>query len=358
MTPVLWLALGAAVALFAPLALAVWGLYAPSAAFDGWPGHVLWLTLLGALGLGIARRDRWLGVAVMMLGVHVTLRHGDLTACILVALAALGLILLLRATVHQRRHATMVLSVAAVMQALYVIQQWFGYDVVMAGLTRITEPRIVGTLGNPDKVGAALAILGPLLPWWGLPIIGAAILATHSLGALLGFSLALIIRYRHSWGAPLVAMLGGAFVTVLAATKGLATAAGRWEIWLVGLRDWWSTAPILGHGLGAWAQRVPALQISTPSLTTAHGLWTTAHSEPIQWLYETGLLGGVILAAWLWERRRIFLVPSVAALAVVSLTFHPFHTPALALVGVVILGLAMSQERISRLAMEVAKCQS
>lgn len=314
--------------------------YDLQAGWDGWPAHVCVAALYAALGAWVAQTDRWLGAAVMLLGAHLLLLHGDLLSLILVALGAAALTFVRSLPLRERQVAVVVLAAAGLLQALYVLQQTAGYDIPWEvwGVGRLPAH---GTLGNRDKVGAFLAITAPLMPRWALPIVIAATLATSSWGALLGLTVGLVVRYWGTWTASaVVAGIAVGGVWLAQSGKDLTSFWGRVEIWATGLRDLRGTDLVWGHGLGGWGLRIPRLQTSP----VGSGLWLQAHNEPLQWLYETGVSGSAVAAAWIWHHRRALQTTAagggLAALAVVCLTYFPFHTPTVALVALVVLGLA------------------
>ena len=121
---------------------------------------------------------------------------------------------------------------------------------------------------------------------------------------------------------------------------------GRFGIWWFGLKDWFLTNPLFGPG--PWAGRIPMLQAQQGYLPTKE-IFMEAHNEYLQWLYEYGLLGFAILTGWLWRHRRMFTATgtvgcALLALAVNSGSFFTFHVASVALLGLVLVGLASSQD--------------
>jgi hypothetical protein len=123
----------------------------------------------------------------------------------------------------------------------------------------------------------------------------------------------------------------------------------RFEIWSFAFREtmwtWTWLGPVFGTGLGGWSFVVPMLQLRRQFSPTGE-LWSEAHNDWLQFVYETGLVGLVLLAGWLWSHRGMFRHPvwggSLAAIAVQALGWNPFHLVTSALVAIVILGCAQA----------------
>jgi O-antigen ligase len=244
-----------------------------------------------------------------------------------------------------------VLCAMGIFELAYVLHQWAGYDLlwgplVGGKLTPLVQP--LGTLGTVDAAGAYLAITAPLMPWWILGVVFFAVWQTHSVSATLALAAGLAVRYRKDWiiGVPAV-VFALALAYWSAFHKSLnpiaAHLTGRGSIWAFAASDWIKSDPVLGYGLGGWAQRIPNLQVQAKFAPTGE-LWREAHNEYFQWICEAGIVGLLLLGLWLWAHRGMFTHPvwggSIAALGVNSLTFFPLHVVSLALVGIIIVGLA------------------
>jgi cation transporter-like permease len=72
-----------------------------------------------------------------------------------------------------------------------------------------------------------------------------------------------------------------------------------------------------------------------------------AHNELLQLAYEGGLVAVILLTAWGLAHRAVWGAgarrdqAALLALAVLSLTWFPFHVPTLAVVAVTIVGVAL-----------------
>ena len=331
-----------------------------------WWLQAFYLVALGVLGTMIWREgDRWLGMAVGLAGVTVFYRGATLGATLdqfgsvtlgpahtaVFALGAVMLVAVRHVPEHWRPHLASLLAALGAFQVVYVFHQLAGYDVLWGrfdgGTLGLVQP--IGTLAGVDSVSAYIAILAPLMPLWALPFAIWAVWMGHSLSALLALAVGLTVRYwkrddRLGW---LISTLGLTAFFSMVYLKGLATpaVASRFAVWKFGLQHAAVYDPVLGWGLGGWVNHVPLLQVHEKFLPFgANELWREAHSEPIQWLTECGLIGGILLAGWLWTHRAMFLHPvwggSVSALAANSLGFFPLHVVPIALVGLIVVGLA------------------
>src|SRR5438445_8090081 len=331
-----------------------------------WWLQAFYLVALSVLGTVIWREgDRWLGMAVGLAGVTVFYRGATLGATLdqfgsvtlgpsptaVFALGAVMLVAVRHVPGHWRPHLASLLAALGAFQVVSVFHQRAGYDVLWGrfdgGTLGLVQP--IGTLAGVDSVSAYIAILAPLMPLWALPFAIWAVWMGHSLSALLALAVGLTVRYwkrddRLGW---LISTLGLTAFFSMVYLKGLATpaVASRFAVWKFGLQHAAVYDPVLGWGLGGWVNHVPLLQVHEKFLPFgANELWREAHSEPIQWLTECGLIGGILLVGWLWTHRAMFVHPvwggSVSALAANSLGFFPLHVVPIALVGLIVVGLA------------------
>lgn len=342
------------------LALAMgWPLYDPNTGMEGWAAHALWLGLFALLAHEIAQTNRWLGGIVLMVGLTVAWRGAlqDLTTGLLILFAAWAITRLRHVSPAGQARASAWIGLAALGQAIFVLVQALGYnlaDVLTTGMHYRPELRMGGALGprgsigNQDLAADLIAIGAPLLPVLCWPLAVAGIVVTKSLGGMaaliVGFAMRLPGRLRVS-----VLVGGVAVMSLLGTYRGFVSGRLRVEIWVAALIDWMQTNPIFGLGLGGWYQRVPKIQAATRLGMDGpvSGFWTTAHNEVWQWIYETGLVGAVLLGGYLWSERRMVLHPrfgpAVASIAVVALVHFPAHIVATGMLTMIVLGLAQAQ---------------
>jgi hypothetical protein len=270
-----------------------------------------------------------------------------------------------------------VLAGLGVFELLYVSQQLFlGYDILWGPLmggqlvmpcgsaeyqaALLKNPQLtcgpiqaLGTIGTVDAASAYIAILAPLMPWWTLPAVLLVVWKSHAVSATLALAAGLGVKYRHNkWVViPLLSIVAWmAYASAFAKSINPLAAhlTGRGAIWGFAASDWVRTDPLVGYGLGGWANRIPALQIQHQFAPTKE-LWREAHNEYLQWIVEAGVIGLILLAMWLWTHRAMFAHPvwggSLAALGVNALTFFPMHVVQISLVGLILVGLATAQTR-------------
>jgi O-antigen ligase len=322
-------------------------------AVDLWHFQVFYLAALALIAVVVGAHDRYLGAAIGLAALLIFYRGAriDPTHTVLFAFAALAL-LAVRSTPERWRGTIIKAAIGiAIFQALYIVGQWFGYDPGFGRFSDGLEPRVqtVGSIGTVGSAASFLAIVGPLMPLSLLPLVFLAVCLTYSRTAIIALAIGLAIRYRASkvtWAA----VAAGAAVFAIANTmKGSVsaglTASTRVQIWTFGLADWVQTDPLFGYGLGGWFHRIPGLQKSAGFAPTGE-VFAQAHNEYVQWIAETGLVGLVLLGLWLWSHRAIFTHAtyggSLVALAVDSVTWFPFHVVPVALLALIVVGLAMS----------------
>lgn len=239
-------------------------------------------------------------------------------------------------------------ALMGVLAALAVLAAWVG----LGGLA----PRESGPFGNRNSLGHALALaVWPLVAWglaarpWPLRLatLGAlaavvqALLLSRSKGAWFGLATAAalgaglvgVLRWPGPFApAPhrLRALAAGMLLGVLALatlaalrhpglaqgeaatlawdSRSLAVRRGLWA----GTLDLIGEHPLLGAGIGQWALAFPphlAWTHFTHELTRPR----EAHSDWLQWIAETGALGGLallVLVAWAGRCARAALGPA------------------------------------------------
>jgi len=201
-----------------------------------------------------------------------------------------------------------------------------------------------GTLAQPAFLGAAVAAVLPLAPWWGVPVLGLGILRSQSYLAALAVLVGLLVHFPDWWRAILVSTaLIVCVYLALYAPKALTSAGFRLDVWRAGLVDMNLGAWLVGYGPGGWGTRMWRYE-GLPGQVFA-----AAHHEPLQWLYETGLAGCLILVPWM--RQSVSLLrqsgprwrAAFASVVVLSCGLQVFHLPTLAPVMVLVLGGALHE---------------
>jgi O-antigen ligase/polysaccharide polymerase Wzy-like membrane protein len=335
--------------------------YQAAQGIDFWGAQTFWFAGMVLLALIVGAGDKYLGIAIALIGLMIFWRGAriDPTHSVMFALGAVMIAGLRRTPVEYHAKIKSVLVGLGVFELLYVLQQLAGYDLLwgpLVGGTLTPNIQPLGTLGTVDAASAYIAVIAPLMPWWVLPVVFLAIWKAHSVSATLALAAGLFVKgwYRPDgervWNHRIAGGLAG-LACVLAYYSAFAKSlkplaahlTGRGAIWGFAAKDWITTDPILGYGLGGWSQRVPALQVQRQFAPTGE-LWREAHNEYLQWVVELGLVGLVLMALWLWSHRTMFAHPvwggSLAALGVNALTFFPLHVVQLSLVAIILVGLA------------------
>lgn len=196
---------------------------------------------------------------------------------------------------------------------------WMGWEAPVDGLS--VRMRVHATLGNPNFVGALMALTLPLalaldvseqrrLPSavsaMSLVFLLSALVATGSRGAVLGLAAgglvwALLRASRRAVIAVCVVLVVGVMAIWQSPARPLQTTlAGRWYLWQV-VAPHAATHPLLGQGPGAVALRFPAWQREADRQGVSdmrfRGLTDHVHNDYLEALVERGLVGvGVLLA--------------------------------------------------------------
>lgn len=313
---------------------------------DPWQAVPLWLVAIGGLvllGLWLMAVDCYLGAFVAYTAVAVLWAPPEATGLLTafhVAIGA-GVIVSIRMLPSSwRQRAPLVITAAVVMQTAWALGQALGWIRWWPGGPYQGGLHTGGTLGNPDWLGAYVAMLAPVTPWAVAPALVGLELA-HARGAALAALAGLLARTRQ---ATLVALLPLAAMglVVYGAFAGRALSEGLGErlvMWRQGLA---LTAlnPSFGYGPGSWAVILPSHQPPGPA-------WYPAHNEILGLFFEGGIVALALLVWWLWDHRAVFIGPyggALVALLVACQSTSVFHHPQLAGPALVLLGLATAEE--------------
>lgn len=193
--------------------------------------------------------------------------------------------------------------------------------------------------------GAMVAAVLPLAPIWAIPVLGGALLWSHSYMAGIAALTGLLVAHTRQWRGILMVLTIVLVGYTASGFKSLGSGLERAETWRLGLVDF-PSAWLFGHGPGSWATRMWGAWCPCPP----GEVWWAAHSEPLQWLYEAGAVGAVILALWLRSvLPGIVSGPAMwqgaaAAVLVLSLGLQVFHMPTIAPAMLLVLGGALHGE--------------
>lgn len=196
-------------------------------------------------------------------------------------------------------------------------------------------------------------------------LVGAAMLGSASrLGSAAGvFGIALTIALWHLhrrlnqkkrvwpvWVAAAFALLAATWYGIMPLAERLVATTGeesRWLVWQRMVDDaplaWW----VHGVGLGGFEAAFKALQPAQLS----GGWYDYAHNDLLQWVFEMGLVGVVMLVGvggHLWARRRLdteraCVYAGLVAVGLVALGDFSWHIPATQVVIAVMVGAALKK---------------
>lgn len=197
----------------------------------------------------------------------------------------------------------------AMIQAVYGISQYFGFDPFFDFRTTAFENTAIGTIGQFTMLGAFVG-LGAiyffnegLLNWKNasaFAVCCAGIYVCQSTMPVLGTAAGIgyVVLRRDPKVGCILGSLMGALLTgwwLVRPTSNFFALSGRQEIWPHVL-DRWTEAPLFGFGPGSWAGGLPTYGI----VESAYQHWYQAHNDFLQVLPEQGLLGLVIVLAGLY----------------------------------------------------------
>ncbi len=233
-------------------------------------------------------------------------------------------------------------------QAIYATGQSLGYDPIWTGWAPLQGvPWIHGTLGNPNYLGAYLAMTAPLAPVWLLPLWALGLLASKSVLAAAAAASSLFLMYRQHWKIllPLLALTAGGLLWYR--TGNFLSWVERIEVWGAGLKvllGHWKSA-LFGFGPGSWYVLSPA--VTRKFLDVRAELFVQMHNEYIQLFFEGGLIALFFLAAWCKRHWRAVFTrpfgPALVAVAIESFGFFPFHLATTAALACIVVGLATQE---------------
>lgn len=358
------------------------------------------IVMMGFIGMGawiIGRVDFWLGAMTWWWLLQLTWTRTALAFeyCLLWTMGCLVLVGVRVLPPESRRLAVNLTMIGVGSQALLGLLQvtpasgltllpvdwWLAYfDLPLIKQTYL-DPIWVndygllsGTIGNTAYLACIMAAFVPVAPW---PVAAAflvAIALAHGKMALAAALIGLAVQAERrvvklAWvlGA-LVGFFGIAYVvdgTVVLGSQFFTSLELRWGIWSMTLEhdtmDWKNF--VLGVGPSGWVDsvycppirqmlgRVPCMQLLYQEGVT--GFFTYAHNEWVQYLFEAGEVGFLMLLCWLASNWRMWTSPyrgSAAAILVMSAGWFIFHNTNMALPMIVLLGAATATQTESRVA--------
>jgi O-antigen ligase len=116
----------------------------------------------------------------------------------------------------------------------------------------------------------------------------------------------------------------------------------RFPVWGAGI-SYLKGQPWFGLGLGSWLRTA----FVTVGANGAQEQWTWAHNDFLQWGYEVGIAGVIML--WLWiknlfvNQRNRLLIGAFSTLCIIAFFHFPFHIARLAGLGCFIIACLEAQ---------------
>lgn len=247
----------------------------------------------------------------------------------------------------RRRWLLAVLCAGALFQIFFGAQQWFAHSNTLWGVAIPRSPRLQGTFVNPNHLALYLEMALPAVfawAWWAsrrarmeaqaerkLLLLAPPILVwltlfiglsfTGSRGGLLGVVLGVSAQaltaaaVRRRWRTAVLGL--GAIAAGIAVVAAVGLREGLGRVLTTSLDDvsWgyrvveygavvrlWLRFPWFGSGLGAFRDAFPSVQ--PPDL---QGTWWHSHSDLLELLATTGVVGAILLLIGLWPIARRLL---------------------------------------------------
>lgn len=230
------------------------------------------------------------------------------------------------------------IAAACCVNTLWMVLQFFELDPIFISVKGREVPE-VGLMLNQNFASAFTALCMPVFfrpRWrWGLGIVAIGLILSKS--ALGAFSAAAGLIFYGAVTGRIYASLALAFIGSLGYIL-LVDPPGfeRWPVWKVGFRGWLKE-PWFGYGLGHWS-----LIFIKPIPGSNSGIWTQAHNEFLQGLFEMGIGFAVIVTGYLATvarqirlKRMALPVTAIVIIAVNAAANFPFHVGATAIVALV-----------------------
>ena len=276
---------------------------------------------------------------------------------------------------------------SAMAVAAYALCQYLGFDQLLGRFHNVNHPdvqpyaKMLAGLGHHAYVAMYLSLILPLfLAIQGWRYIGGFCLVLLAIG---------LSHVHYVWVATILSLLTYAlfwswqqfprarrllpYFTLILCGIGLLVAwqhrslllqDERWVIWQVSF-DHLRLQHLTGFGLGnfetAFSINWVKLKEITPALVGHTQPWKWMHNDLLQWVYETGFIGGGLLllamsegARNLWQRIHLPASPkstlaiawaaSAISLLLLSLTNFPWHLAPCAWVGILIVAVCLAPE--------------
>jgi hypothetical protein len=231
-----------------------------------------------------------------------------------------------------------------IIQVCYALIQTWQFDPLFFGFQRAPARFVHGTLGHHNFLGAYLAMIIPLAPLAAIPILVVGLFLSNSLLSFIAAGIGFGFRLWHFSKAVTIYYIVGVITLTTAwfwakSYDSFFTRKNTWSL-AFGDHDKSGFLILFGNGPGSWYTNIPTLQKEKGWIEYFY----QAHNEYLQFFYETGFVGILLLGYVFWEFRRAFRSPAVIALAISCAGIYLMHLSYMASTALVILILALNGE--------------
>jgi len=236
------------------------------------------------------------------------------------------------------------MCVIAIVNTLYMLMQFSGYDPLFKTKPGGEAHPVVGLMLNTNFTSALLALCFPAFlrkKWcWFIPLVGVGFVLAKSTGGILAVAVGLAVYFiamghRFATIIPVLIM----FFFLLFVDKNFSPKDVRLEAWQYAL-ELYKKHWIMGSGIGNW--KIIGV-LKNPHLQNQG--WTALHNDFIQALFEMGIGFVILLCGYFYDIFKRFkekaLIPLVALIIIsVNAMFNfPFHIGTTAMIAVVWLAI-------------------
>jgi hypothetical protein len=268
----------------------------------------------------------------------------------------------------QRKYIVRTIAGIIGINILWSFLQYFNIDPIFHCINNIKVDNIVGFMGSWNCFGAYLAIGAPLVmsisPFLIFPLLLSVILAKMWYGVLVVSAITLLYLWKLKrrylvYFVPVVLVASIFTVAKYDKVNWNVLNGDRVALWNVSTRSILKgniqlgernikCSPWIGYGLGSFPLLIP--NYSSQKFNPSNSKYNHAHNDPIEVLFDLGILGFIFLGLLLLSVWRRFVISvdsvelSVLGLCLLSyflcsLSYFASHMPATGMLLVVIYGL-------------------
>jgi hypothetical protein len=266
------------------------------------------------------------------------------TANIVFGIVAVVVLRIIFVSATMRRIATIGLILLLAFEVVAVFSQFLNMPFLNYGLNK---DFVHGTFGHHNFLGAFLAFVAPLMPWWLLPLPFIGILTSASLLSFVAAVGGLIVQIPNKIHRLIFLLCSACFIAFFFWNKSHDSAWSRIRIWKTALVDLDGSFLylLIGRGLGSW------LHLQLRDEVDPEQYFWQAHNEYLQLFIELGLVGLVFVIAFIVAHHNEFLTHgSLVAVLISASAIYVFHVPTL--VGPLLVVVALFTKNTNQEAFE------